>query len=52
MVDEEGAGNGGLLGRIEAALEGSQQACNIAVQVADLAGDGANEFGLVGRQMG
>lgn len=52
VVDEQGAGGGWVGGGIEGAFEGVEEAGDIAVEIADFAGYGADDLGLVGWEMG
>jgi hypothetical protein len=51
VVDEQGAGGRRVRGGVEAAAEGFEEAGDVAVEIADFAGDGAYELGLVGGQV-
>lgn len=52
MVDEQGAGDSGVRGGVEGAFEGGEEVGDVAVEVTDFAGDGADEFGLVRGKVG
>ena len=51
VVDEQAAGGGGVLGGIEGAFEGRAEGGDVFVEVADFACNGADELGLVGREV-
>jgi hypothetical protein len=51
VVDEQGAGGRWVRGGVEAAAEGFEEAGDVAVEIADFAGDGAYQFGLVGGEV-
>ena len=51
VVDEEAAGGSGVLGGIEGAFEGRPEGRDVFVEVAHFPSDGADELGLVGREV-
>jgi hypothetical protein len=48
VIDQQGARDCRLLGRVEVSFEGGEEVGDIAIEIANFARDGTDELGLVG----